>query len=846
MSSWTTGFTTKVEIAQPQPSSGSIKAQIEIIPCKVCGDKSSGVHYGVITCEGCKGFFRRSQSSVVNYQCPRQKNCIVDRVNRNRCQYCRLQKCLALGMSRDAVKFGRMSKKQREKVEDEVRFHRAQLVRPGSGGGGGHSQHPSSQQSTINKNQQQQPPPTMIQTGGGNGQSICGMTQIVTASTTTSPNGGQVLTGLNGSSNNNNNNGPLITNIGQQQQQQPPPPSITALHGQLNNVSAATATNGNGGCSTQQTNTSVVVAAVASSTQFVQRQQQQQLKQETSPDSSVLEQQPPQQPSSSSQHVSYSSSTSSASLTNGYSTYPNGDLSGTGNIGHNSPGTTTTTTTTLYHAQDNKPYTLYAAYTTSGGGGGGSNGTQHSTSQQQQQQAANNNNIFDIIPSSTDFVDSTTTQFGELKPITATATTQNNNNNNNCQTTTTTNDPTATSSSSAAATTTMSPDTNCGGGSSLHPLNSTITTTMIGSPINDCSGGGGGGGGGGSSTTTIQQNQNNCLVTLTANHSHLGSFIDHYPSFNAVFGPINSAATTTANNNSAAAANVSGNSSIVAAGSTIIDGGGGGGGGYNFSIQHPHNPLELLTKTVADAHSRTCLLTTEQIIDCKRKPMDLSRVFEFKNLSHDQQWLRCADKLTDMIQQIIEFAKMIPGFMKLSQDDQIVLLKAGSFELCCLRMSRYYDLNTKQVVFNGGLMPIDAFLSQADITESKLISQAFQFAEHLADLKMTEAELALFSAYVLISPDRPGLKGILEIQRLNQAIMKALRNELNRTHKNTFFIKGDVTIIDIIIAKSGQLRELSILHMDALNKFRRQSSHLIFPALHKELFSIDQPDQQIV
>lgn len=78
-----------------------ISAQIEIIPCKVCGDKSSGVHYGVITCEGCKGFFRRSQSSVVNYQCPRNKQCVVDRVNRNRCQYCRLQKCLKLGMSRD-------------------------------------------------------------------------------------------------------------------------------------------------------------------------------------------------------------------------------------------------------------------------------------------------------------------------------------------------------------------------------------------------------------------------------------------------------------------------------------------------------------------------------------------------------------------------------------------------------------------------------------------------------------------------------------------------------------------------------------------------------------------------
>ncbi|XP_072560451.1 nuclear receptor ROR-beta-like [Paramormyrops kingsleyae] len=101
-----------------------MRAQIEVIPCKICGDKSSGIHYGVISCEGCKGFFRRSQQNNAMYSCSRQRNCLINRASRNRCQHCRLQKCLALGMSRDAVKFGRMSKKQRDSLYAEVQRHK--------------------------------------------------------------------------------------------------------------------------------------------------------------------------------------------------------------------------------------------------------------------------------------------------------------------------------------------------------------------------------------------------------------------------------------------------------------------------------------------------------------------------------------------------------------------------------------------------------------------------------------------------------------------------------------------------------------------------------------------------
>ncbi|XP_049284694.1 probable nuclear hormone receptor HR3 isoform X5 [Anopheles funestus] len=427
----------------------SIRAQIEIIPCKVCGDKSSGVHYGVITCEGCKGFFRRSQSSVVNYQCPRNKQCVVDRVNRNRCQYCRLQKCLKLGMSRDAVKFGRMSKKQREKVEDEVRFHRAQM----------------------------------------------------------------------------------------------------------------------------------------------------RAQNDAAPDSSVFD---TQTPSSSDQlHHGY----------NGY-TYSN-------EVGYSSP---------------------YG----------------YSTSVTPQQTMG-----YDI---SADYVDSTTT----YEPRTE--------------------------------------------------------------------------------------------------------------------GDIN----------------------------------------------------DVLIKTLAEAHANTNH-KLEIVHDMFRKPQDVSRILYYKNMTQEELWLDCAEKLTAMIQQIIEFAKLIPGFMRLSQDDQILLLKTGSFELAIVRMSRLMDLSTNSVLYGDIMLPQEAFYT-SDSFEMKLVACIFETAKSITELKLTETELALYQSLVLLWPERNGVRGNTEIQRLFNMSMSAIRQEIEANHAP---LKGDVTVLDTLLNKIPTFRELSIMHMEALQKFKQDHPQYVFPALYKELFSID-------
>ncbi|XP_054843847.1 nuclear receptor subfamily 2 group C member 1 isoform X2 [Eublepharis macularius] len=71
--------------------------------CVVCGDKASGRHYGAVTCEGCKGFFKRSIRKNLVYSCRGAKDCVINKHHRNRCQYCRLQRCIAFGMKQDSV-----------------------------------------------------------------------------------------------------------------------------------------------------------------------------------------------------------------------------------------------------------------------------------------------------------------------------------------------------------------------------------------------------------------------------------------------------------------------------------------------------------------------------------------------------------------------------------------------------------------------------------------------------------------------------------------------------------------------------------------------------------------------
>lgn len=82
------------------------------VPCRVCHDHSSGKHYGIFSCDGCAGFFKRSIRRHRQYVCKNkgggeEGRCVVDKTHRNQCRACRLRKCLEIGMNKDAVQHER-------------------------------------------------------------------------------------------------------------------------------------------------------------------------------------------------------------------------------------------------------------------------------------------------------------------------------------------------------------------------------------------------------------------------------------------------------------------------------------------------------------------------------------------------------------------------------------------------------------------------------------------------------------------------------------------------------------------------------------------------------------------
>ncbi|CAL2050339.1 unnamed protein product [Caenorhabditis brenneri] len=73
--------------------------------CSVCGDRPTGYHYDVLSCNGCKTFFRRTIINRRQFACTKGGDCQFTKDFRCACRACRFEKCVRVGMNPTAIQF---------------------------------------------------------------------------------------------------------------------------------------------------------------------------------------------------------------------------------------------------------------------------------------------------------------------------------------------------------------------------------------------------------------------------------------------------------------------------------------------------------------------------------------------------------------------------------------------------------------------------------------------------------------------------------------------------------------------------------------------------------------------
>ncbi|NXT10869.1 RORG protein, partial [Prunella fulvescens] len=159
-------------------------------------------------------------------------------------------------------------------------------------------------------------------------------------------------------------------------------------------------------------------------------------------------------------------------------------------------------------------------------------------------------------------------------------------------------------------------------------------------------------------------------------------------------------------------------------------------------------PVELLTQSVLLSHRATCHPRAEDLQGHLWATFSREEICAYQSQPMAEMWQRCARRVTEAIERVVEFAKRLRGFLELSQHDQIVLLKAGAMEVVLLRMCRAFDAATGTVLFEGKLAGPELFRS---LGCPELVASVFELARGLSALRCSESELALLSALLLLN-----------------------------------------------------------------------------------------------
>jgi len=226
-----------------------------------------------------------------------------------------------------------------------------------------------------------------------------------------------------------------------------------------------------------------------------------------------------------------------------------------------------------------------------------------------------------------------------------------------------------------------------------------------------------------------------------------------------------------------------------------------------------------IIETIVRAHFDTCDYTASKIEPFIAKAKSNQNFVQCGALTcpmkgrPEQFFLdQFSERFMDHVRQVCTFAKSIPGFKCLHHDDQVSLLKSCVFEVLLVRLSGLFD-NQSLVCLNGDVIK-RATISEMPAGNARfLMDSVFELAQRINKFGLSDAEIGLFCAVVIITADRPGLRNPELVQKMQSKLKTVLQNILVPQHPE------HQTIFPELINIIHDLRTLNTLHTE---KFLQQ------------------------
>ncbi|XP_017861834.1 PREDICTED: ecdysone-induced protein 78C isoform X1 [Drosophila arizonae] len=247
---------------------------------------------------------------------------------------------------------------------------------------------------------------------------------------------------------------------------------------------------------------------------------------------------------------------------------------------------------------------------------------------------------------------------------------------------------------------------------------------------------------------------------------------------------------------------------------------------------------------VSQAHRLNCSYTEELTRELMRRPVTVPQngivttVAESLEFQKIWLWQQFSARVTPGVQRIVEFAKRVPGFCDFTQDDQLILIKLGFFEVWLTHVARL--INDTTLTLDDG-----AYLTRQQLEilyDSDFVNALLNFANTLNAYGLSDTEIGLFSAMVLLASDRAGLSEPKVIARARELVAEALRVQILRSRAGS---TQALQLMPALEAKIPELRSLGAKHFSHLDWLRMNWTKLRLPPLFAEIFDIPKADDEL-